>query len=154
MIGDLDEVVFVVRPLWGKSRSTDGTLYFDADFYKLTFLEKNYTFAKVSLLILIGFFISLACSMLFRLLGANRTGSRSDAGIRRIGPISSGLRRDFVYGLVGVLMAGTALAISSLGAIKPLDVGFKLGFLGIGILGAVIAQLLKLSLTGKNLTTL
>ena len=71
-IGELREVVFVVSPMmvnpsagdpmwWfsnieantgGGNKKTDGILYFDLDFYKLSFLQKYFTFIKYAAILI------------------------------------------------------------------------------------------------------
>ncbi|MDD5672422.1 MAG: hypothetical protein PHN49_12375, partial [Candidatus Omnitrophica bacterium] len=59
---------------------------------------------------------------------------------------------DFFYGVLTVLIIGVALRIYSMGMANPLSNGFTMSFLGVGMIGALIAELLKLRLTGKHLT--
>ncbi len=168
-IGDLREVVFVVSPMSVGPRGSnpmgfspteasptdggkrvDGILYFDINFYKLTFFEKNFIFVKVGLIFLISFLAALMISFFGRLFSRQRASDRlkttSDEG--GVG----GLKRDFLYGIAAVLIVGVALGIYSIGTVRPLEARFGLGFLVIGLAGAVIAELLKFGITGKHLT--
>ncbi|UCD55683.1 MAG: hypothetical protein JSV93_02540 [Candidatus Omnitrophota bacterium] len=61
------------------------------------------------------------------------------------------IKRDFLYGITAVLVAGIALSIYAMGKVNPLEAGFSLNFLAVGLMGAVIAELLKFAITGKHL---
>ncbi len=137
-IGVLREVVFVVSPMYTDKR-IGGILYFDLDFYKLSFLDKYLTFIKVGLTFFVALVFFLFAALLSAVFGQNR------AVVRR-------LNRDLLYGIAAVLITGTAIGIYSLGTINPLITGLTFGFLLMGLMGALIAQLLKSGLTGKYLT--
>lgn len=85
MIGNLKEVVFVVSPMVGGPQginpmgfsptevsptigveSMEGMLYFDLDFYKLTFLQKNFIFVKVGLVLVLSLSLTLMIAFLER----------------------------------------------------------------------------------------
>ncbi len=188
LVGDLKEAVFVispmgvspaaVTPMGGRSleegeaeaeakahrtpqeaEAVSGTLYFDLDFYKLTFFEKYFTFIKVGLVIL----LSLLFAIIFSLLGGLSRGGRSlrqEVGgkaerlnfISSDGSFLSRIKRDFFYSMVVVLIAAVALWIYSLGMKGPLDVGFNFSFLIIALMGVAIAEVLKSSHTARHLT--
>ena len=149
-IGKLKEIVFVVSPMGAEP--IDGILYFDLDFYKLTFLEKNFIYVKIGLALALSLLLAFAGGFLPGLF-SRRTGRPAGDGppgfVKWLG---SGFRRDVFYGAVAVLIAGGALSIYSMGAVSALDAGFGFGFLGVALLGAVIAELLKFGITGKHLT--
>ncbi|MBL7157689.1 MAG: hypothetical protein ISS92_05995, partial [Candidatus Omnitrophica bacterium] len=176
-IGRLKEIVFVINPMtfgpqgsnpmWfdptgagslDGEKPAEGILYFDFDFYKLTFLQKNLIFIKVSLVLLLSFLVTLMFTFSGRVFNryraSNRSKTKSDEsnGDSREASILSRIKRDFLYGIAAVLIIGGALSIYSMGTISPLRQGFSLGFLGITLLGAVIAALLKFVITGKHLT--
>ena len=178
VIGDLREVVFVVtpmgvnptaaKPLWFNPMEANpkedgepvaGTLYFDLDFGKITFLQKHMIFVKVALVFVTSFLLALMAALLGRLFGRTHAGrERKPTSIERAGLASSPastlswVTLDFFYGIMAVLMTGVALRIYSLGMMGTLDVGFSFSFLGVGLAGALIAELLKSRLTGKHLT--
>ncbi|MDP3789450.1 MAG: hypothetical protein Q8R48_03500, partial [Candidatus Omnitrophota bacterium] len=144
-IGDLGEVVFVVSPMDAGEKS-NGILYFYLDFYKLTFLEKYFTLVKVGVVFAISLLMALLAAFIGRLFGRNRSKGKSAA--------LSGFKRDLLYGAAAVLIAGVGLSIYSMGTASPLDESLNFNFLIIGLLGAVIAQILKFGLTGRHLTPL
>ncbi len=138
-IGDLSEVVFVVSPIIVGKGTIEGLLYLDLEFFKLSALQKNILFVKIGLV----FGLSLLLALLVGLVGRMHKPS---------GSVSFGWKRDLLYGVVAVLIAGVTQQIYALGAINPLDAGFDLGFLGLCAMGLVIGALLKFGLTGKHLT--
>jgi len=64
----------------------------------------------------------------------------------------SRLKQDLLFGIVAVLIVVCALTIFYMGTMSPLEVGFNFNFIVLGLMGAVIAELLKSTLTGKHLT--
>jgi cyclic beta-1,2-glucan synthetase len=168
IIGDLKEIVFVVNPMavgpmavnpigvspMEISAPVTGILYFDLEFVKLTFLQKNFTFVKVGMVLLIGLLIALAIALLGWLFGLYRSCGQlktiNDEPDSLQASTLSRLKWDFVYGMVIVSVIGTALWVYFLGTMSPLDPNFC--FLAAGLIGAVIAELLKLGITGKHLT--
>ncbi|MCM8776020.1 MAG: hypothetical protein NC930_06725, partial [Candidatus Omnitrophica bacterium] len=146
------------------SPPASGIFYFDLDFGKLTFLQRNDTYVKVGLVFVASFLLALLTSLLRKLSGLDRTenqmNSLSNKSGRNGSPTStniktailSRLRWDFYYGVMVVLLLGYSLRIYSLGAINPLDKGFSFGFLTVGFAGAVIAELMKWRFTGRHLT--
>ncbi len=158
-IGELKEIVFVVSPLtvspaagdpmwWfstqeagtaGSGKKIDGVLYFDIDFYELTFLQKNLTFIKYALVLILGLLLGLA-AVIFSELSAKK----------RLNPIKKG--RDLLYGIAAVSIIGISMAAFSLGSVRSLDAGISFEFLFIALTGALIAGILKKALTGRHLT--
>ena len=84
-IGDLREVVFVVSPVSASPRGAnpmwfdaaesgaadsgkflEGLLYFDIGFYKLSFIEKNFIFLRIGLVLIISSFAALMAAFLRR----------------------------------------------------------------------------------------
>lgn len=177
-IGELREAVFVVMPMTegftggspvetartSEASWLSGTLYFDLEFGRLNFFEKNLTFLKAGLVVS----ASLLLALLTALLGKRgesrhceefRQTRRNDKAIseqRLLRPAFwAGLAmtgRDFFWGLAAVLIGGTAVALYSLGTVNPLDEGLNLNFLGVAVLGAGIAEFLKFGLLRKHLT--
>ena len=140
-IGPLNEVVFVVSPM-DVNKKLEGTLYFDLDFFKMTFLQKYLALIKVAVLFAVSLLAALAALLLGRLFGRKEKEK----------PPVSGIMRDLVYGIAAVLIAGTAICIYSMGIAGPLNAGFGFNFLVVAFLGALIAQILKYALIGRHLT--
>ncbi|MDP2929910.1 MAG: hypothetical protein Q8O01_07640, partial [Candidatus Omnitrophota bacterium] len=136
-IGKLKEVVYVVSPMYS-DKQIGGILYFDLDFYKLTFLDKYLTPIKAGMVLILGFFLALVTLLLGTLFGKNRVGKP--------------FNRDLVYGIVSVLIIAITLGIYSMGEINPLEIGFSFDFLAVALVGLLIAGLLKRGLIGKYLT--
>ncbi|MBI4549530.1 MAG: hypothetical protein HY714_01205 [Candidatus Omnitrophica bacterium] len=161
-IGALTEVVFVVSPMavgplvvspvglspMENKEPINGTLYFDLEFGRLSFMQKNATLIKVALILLVGLLASLGtfvASRTFRRETARATAPEENTGRSPAG-------RDFFYGAMAVLIAGVAIYIYSLNSISPLDGAFHLGFAGVALTGIVISALLKKHLTGECLS--
>ncbi|OGW79252.1 MAG: hypothetical protein A3G33_00180 [Omnitrophica bacterium RIFCSPLOWO2_12_FULL_44_17] len=148
VIGDLKEVVFVVSPM-GDKDPVNGTLCFDLDFGKLTFIQKNFAFIKVGLVIILSLLVSFAMMFLGKFFG--RFGIDKNKADFSETTIFERLKRDLFYGMGAVLIAFVGLGIYSLGMKNPIDINFS--FLVVGLMGVVIAELFKLRLTGKHLTS-
>ncbi|MBU0605997.1 MAG: hypothetical protein KKH77_06895 [Candidatus Omnitrophica bacterium] len=142
-IGKLSEVVFVVSPTDNKKR-LDGIIYFDLNFYKLTPLQKYALVIKAGLVLLSGLLLALIFSACGMLPGKKP----SDKKVW----VLSGIKRDILYGVTVVMVLGLAIQIYSAGMANPLDAGLSLTFLAVGLIGALIAEVLKYSLTGRHLT--
>ncbi len=143
-IGKLNEVVFVVSPTDNKKR-LDGVLYFDLNFYKLTLLQKQSMTVKAVLV--------LALSLILALLAGSAGALFGKRPVSKEPSYVSGIKRDLLYGVTSVMILGLAIEIYYLGTLNPLSSGFSLIFLAVGLMGAVIAETLKLGLTGRHLTT-
>ncbi|HKB01846.1 MAG TPA: hypothetical protein VKD90_06480, partial [Gemmataceae bacterium] len=65
-------------------------------------------------------------------------------------PRPPGFGRDFVHGAGAVLIAGLGIAVYQLGGLGRLEAGWSA--LGLGAVGALIAEWLKWGLTGRHLT--
>ncbi len=142
-IGGLNEVVFVVSPMEGGKR-LDGIIYFDLNFFKLTSLQKYFTFVKVGLVLAMSLLLALIAVMSGRLFGFGK--------VKGVYKPTGGIMRDFLYAILGVLILGMGLRIYSLGTVSFLDAGLNFNFLALGVMGVVIAELAKYGLTGKHLT--
>jgi cyclic beta-1,2-glucan synthetase len=166
-IGALTEVVFVVSPMavgplvvspvglspMENKEPVKGTLYFDLEFGKLSFMQKNSTLIKVALALLLGLLASLGTALGLRAWKReNRPGPRVPEEESEKGRLAAILARDFFYGTVTVLIAGAALYIYSLSSINALSGGFHFGFAGIGLAGVFIAWFIKFRLTGTSLS--
>ncbi len=145
-IGRLREVVFVVSPMDAKKK-LDGIVYFDLDFFRLTFLQKYLAFIKFGVCLASSLFLALVAAFLGRLFVNKRSANPPVAS-----SIFSRLKRDLLYGIVAVFILGAAISIYSMGTVSPITAGFSFNFLAIALIGAGIAQILKYGLTGKNLT--
>jgi cyclic beta-1,2-glucan synthetase len=169
LIGELKEVVFVVsprvisengeNPLWfnpaefgppDSQKRVEGIMYCYLDFYKLSFLEKNLIFVRLGLLLVVSLFLTWITAFLRKVFIRRHSSlparAVSDASlIRKISRdgFFSRLKTDFLYGIAAVLIAGCALSIYSLGSISFPGKSFSFNFLVVGLMGAVIAQLLK-----------
>lgn len=136
-IGKLKEIVYVVSPMYSDKR-IGGILYFDLDFYKLTFLEKYVTPVRVGMVLILGLFLALMAALLEMILGKDRVGKT--------------FNRDILYGVVSALAIVVALGIYSMGEMNSLEAGFSFNFLAAALTGLLIAGLLKRGLTGKLLS--
>ncbi|MDP3790886.1 MAG: hypothetical protein Q8R38_02455 [Candidatus Omnitrophota bacterium] len=171
-IGDLKEVVFVVSPvtinptggdpMWwfstqeaptAKSNGkTDGMLYIDLDFYKLTFLQKYFTFIKYGLVLILGLILGLVTLIFSELFGKKHKAGSVKRAVPTAGFTLSSIKRDLLYGIAAVSIIGISMAAFSVGSARLLDSGIRFEFLAIGLAGAVITWVIKRGLTGKNLT--
>jgi cyclic beta-1,2-glucan synthetase len=151
IIGELKEVVYVTSPKMqiGGSSQVSGTVYFDLDFYKLTFVEKYFTYIKLFFVFFCGLLLSLLSAIFLatqkpreRKLLANDTDSS----------FGEKIKRDFFYGIMCVAIVGLALGVHALGRKEFLDAGVSFTFLGIGLLGTLIANIWKLKFTNQHLT--
>ncbi len=140
-IGPLKEVVFVVSPM-DVSKKLEGILYFDLDFFKMTFLQKSLALIKVTSTLIFAIILALAAVFLGKLFGKTRVDRA---------PVS-GIKRDLVYAIATVMILGLSISVYSMGMMGPLDAGLGSGFLIIALLGVVTAGILKRSLTGRHLT--
>lgn len=171
-IGELREVVFVVSPmtvnassgdpLWWFSnteasttsgKKVDGVLYFDVDFYKLTFLQKYFTFIKYGLVIILALILGLITVILNELFGKKLAKTAKKPQFGNAFTLLS-IRRDIVYGIAVVAITGICMAAFSIGSARFLESGIGFEFIVIGLLGAIIAAFIKKGLTGKYLTPL
>jgi len=175
LVGDLKEAVFVVSPLSGGQAAAPmgasvteeistlevapltGIIRFDIDFYKLSFFEKYSTYVKLFSLFFISLFLAFLTTV-FSVLYAQKHSEEEEMGGGKM-PLAfnetsfvSCLRKDVLYGMVAVLIAGVALWIYSLGTKGLLDAGFSFNFLAVGLIGAAIVEVLKSSFTGKHVT--
>ena len=146
-IGKLTEVVFVVSPM-DANKKLDGILYFDLDFYRLTFLQKYIVFIRFGATLALGLLLALIALFLGRIFGKK---SSCDEPVASPSMVSR-IKRDLIYGVATALILGTAIYIYAMGIVSPIAAGFSFGFLGVALTGAVIAQVLKYGLTGRHLT--
>ncbi|MBU0650874.1 hypothetical protein KKC59_03080, partial [bacterium] len=146
LIGDLSEVVFIVSSL-SESKEDSGELYFDLEFDKVSFLQKNFTFLKVGFVFGFGLILALIGLLLNSLFGSRATYSDK----KNIdNSFASRFKKDLFYGIVFTFLAVITIGIYFLGTMSSLDGGFSFLLLGLG--GALFAELLKFRLTGKHLT--
>ena len=159
-VGELKEVSFVISPK-KNTGSIKGTLYLGFDFLTATFFKKYLITIKFGSVALLGFLLALLAGFLGKLSnrGRDATGSRSPnaEGLSIVLPketsILSRIKRDFLYGVLTVLVLGTAIRIYSLGMLDVLSAGAIWNILVLGAVGVVIAECLKLKYTGKHLTS-
>ena len=140
-IGEINEVTFVVSPT-DTSKKLEGILYFDLDFFKMTFLQKYLALIKVIAVSVIG----IIAALIFAFLGGLFNKKRSDNA-----PLS-GIKRDFLYAVAAVLILSVGISIYAMGMLSPLDAGLGFNYIVVALLGAVIAEILKYGLTGRHLT--
>ncbi|MDP3703425.1 MAG: hypothetical protein Q8R78_03470 [Candidatus Omnitrophota bacterium] len=140
-IGDLREVVFVVRPAWGSPETVEGILYLDYTLHPLTFRERHAMGLKVGGLTILSGLIALLAALM-------ALGFRSLRSGRGVG----GMARNLLYGVVAAGLLGLALSIYAMGTVSPLEAPFGIGVLVVGVVGALLAGLLKIGLTGTRLT--
>jgi cyclic beta-1,2-glucan synthetase len=140
-IGDLREVVFVVRPVWGAPETAEGILYVDYTLHPLSFREKHAVGLKVGGLLLLSSLMALLAALVALGFRAVRPGR----GV-------AGMARNVLYGVAVAGLLGLALSVYAMGTVSPLQVDFSIGVLAAGVLGALLPGLLKLGLTGKRLT--
>ena len=140
-IGDLREVVFVVRPAWGSPETVEGILYLDYTLHPLTFRERHAMSLKIVGLIILSGLMALLAAL-------------AALGLRtsRLGQGMGGMARNVLYGVVATSLLGTALSIYAMGTVSPLESNFSVGVLTAGVIGALLAGLLKIGLTGTRLT--
>jgi cyclic beta-1,2-glucan synthetase len=152
-IGELREVVFVISPMAVGPLSVSpigvspaevqervsGTLYLDAEFGPLSFLQRYWMYLKVLAVLLLGLLAALLASLIARFWPTQQTA----AGL-------SGLARDGLYGVAAVALAWLAWHVHAQGTFQYLNVRF--GCLALGLLAAGLVGLVKWGLTGKRLT--
>ena len=148
-IGDLAEVVFVLDQA-GDTDPAAGSVFFDLSFQALPQVPTISTsvMERIGGVFLTSLLLALLVAVLSRLVGreANRGARSPMIATTRLG----NLTRDFAYGAAAVLVAGMAIGIYSLGTTTDLETGWWC--VVVGIVGALMAELLKLVLTGKHLT--
>jgi len=158
-IESLREIVFLVSPT-DTSKTLNGVLYFDAVFYRLSFLEKNFIFIKIGLILLIGFLAGFAVNSLAKSSGLyNRQGRGFQAAGDKISGFDfkdssflSRIKQDFLYGFAAALTLAGSFGIYLIGMENFLDKGFRFNFIVVGLIGTFIAEILKFGIRGKHLT--
>jgi hypothetical protein len=150
LVGAFREAVVVVSQAGSKPSS--GTVQLDIRFDRLSparRLSRHVTarFAGVLIVSLAG---ALFAAFLGRFFRAKRTAITADPARPESTPSRlAGLRRDFVIGAAIILIASLALSIYGLFTRSIFEVGWSA--LVAAVAGAVIAEWLKLGLTGKHL---
>ena len=107
-IGKLTEVVFVVSPM-DANKKLDGILYFDLDFFRLTFLQKYLTLIKFAACFTFSLILAFIAAFLGKLFAKKRSAKPPAAP-----SIISRIKRDLIYGITAVLMLGSAISIYSM----------------------------------------
>jgi cyclic beta-1,2-glucan synthetase len=146
-IGDLTEIVFVVKS--NTIETIEGTVNFDVEFGQLTFFQKNFALKKIGLVFLFSFLMALIFMFILKLFGKKNIKDKTEKHVKDVS-ILKRIRCDLFYGIFSVILAGTVLFLYYLGIINSVDSG--LGFLVVGFIGALIADILKYKFTGKHLT--
>lgn len=151
LVGDLKEVVFVTSP---KAR-IDGTqivkglIYFDLDFYKLSFIEKYFMWIKLVLIFLLGLVLLLLATMWHARLQERPLAFLSNDAKA---PFAQRIVRDLFYGVMIIATIATALYVHSLGTKAFLDAGVSFSFLIVGFIGVLLAEIWKVKFTNRHLT--
>jgi cyclic beta-1,2-glucan synthetase len=159
-IGELDEVCFVVMTLYDsesanselKEEALEGYLYFDAEFYKQSFLYKNYIFFRIALVLLLSFIIAIFFPVAAK-LKQKSSQYRKEGATTKKGSIVSSIKKDLLYGVTITLVIAVAFGLALAGSIYPLNNGFSFEFIFIGLAGLIIAELLKFTITGRHLNS-
>ncbi|MDD3906301.1 MAG: hypothetical protein PHS46_07245 [Candidatus Omnitrophica bacterium] len=141
-IGKLKEVVFVISPL-DAGKKLEGILYFDLDFFRMTFLQKYLAAIKAAIVLVLGFLLAFVALLIGRAFAGKNAGRKIPA---------AGIKRDLLYAVTTVLILGAGMSILSMGTMSSLDAGFGINFILVALMGVVIAGILKYALTGKHLT--
>ncbi len=156
-IGELKEVVILIIPR-DMSKKLEGIIYFDLNFYKMSLFQKNIIFVKAAAAAALAALLALIAALLGMIFRPRVVCTRNEV-MREIAKLSSSpatlltrLARDVLYGIVAMLIAAVALFVYSQGFAPSLQATTSFGFLGAGLAGAAIAELLKRGLTGRHLT--
>ncbi len=142
--GSLQEISFILTP---KGDSTlSGTVFLGMEFSKTEFLKQYLVPIKLASLLVFAFFAALIAR------GMNSFFSSRQASPKSVSQnsVSGRIARDFFYGCMIVAITAVTLWIYALGMRDSANEGFC--FLGVGLAGLLIAEGLKLKLTGKHLT--
>lgn len=154
-IGKLTEVHFVIRPK-GKGSSASEILYLGFEFSKSSFVKEHQLLIKFGFVFLFGLLSFLIAGLFSKPLNKGEAAEPlgDDAGETPSGEVTlfSRLRQDFFYGLIVVMIIGSALWIYSLGTFEIFNMGMIINILAVALLGGGIAELLKFKFTGKHLT--
>ncbi|HRZ86290.1 MAG TPA: hypothetical protein P5287_00595, partial [bacterium] len=142
--GSLNEIVFVVSPIILTGQA-EGILLFDAQTFKLSFIQKYDIFVKIGMVAALGLIIGLFAAA----FGLVFKGSRSKSD--KVSAVAI-LSRDLLYGAVAVVIAAVTLYVYNIGAVNPLDQGMDYSFLVVAAVGGTVAWLLKRAITGRHLT--
>ncbi len=152
-LGDLKEVNFVITP---KSKEiSKGTLYLGMDFFNESFTQRFFVGIKFGAVILLSLILAVILPFMSNFIKRVFV-KESDKNLNIISPkgesIFSRLKKDFLYGLMTVLVIGTGLWIYSLGRTSISGTCLITKILLIGLLGGIIAAWMKCVLAGKAIT--
>ncbi|MBN1493435.1 MAG: hypothetical protein JW938_04745 [Candidatus Omnitrophica bacterium] len=161
MIGTLREVVFVVSSMGDSSGEegapAEGTLHFDLDFGKLSLVQKQFTYVKIGLVVVLALLLAWGAG----LVSKNVKSKKNNGMLKLSDDQSSGfqersfsekIKNDLYFGMVLVLIIATGIFIHYLGTKTFLESGCDVSFLIVGVAGVLIAELIKIKFTGKHLT--
>ncbi|APW64256.1 GH94 family glycosyltransferase (phosphorylase) (plasmid) [Paludisphaera borealis] len=138
-VGELDEVVFVVRPLAGATAT--GSLRIDARFEELSFargLSLSF-WARLAGVAIVGLFVGAVVALAGAVVGRAGGGEQSTA--------PRGLGGDLIRGVGWAFIAFLVVATYRQGARDALEAGWSV--LGLAVAGAIVGGWWKLGLTGK-----
>ena len=133
------------------SEPVTGTVHFDVRFDRLSLSRKlsTHVMARLGGVLIVSLAGALFAALLGRFLGPKRTADARDAARPASTPSRfAGLRHDFVIGAGIILIASLTISIYGLGTKGILEAGWSA--LLAAVAGAVIAEWLKLGLTGKH----
>jgi len=156
-IGNLEEVVLAVSRI-GDGEPAKGQVSLDIRFDRIALARKLSSWpgarlAGVLLLSVLGAVATGAMCQSSRLCkrwGIGKPGLLPTESAFRTAVWLRGVKRDFVWAVAIVVIAGLAIAVYSAGAKSGWDIGWT--SLAVAAAGAVVAEWLKLGLTGKHLT--
>lgn len=148
-IGELREVVFVVKPISGQEEQ--GQLDFFASFDQLTWLERGS--GRLILVVLLALILAGLGLYGSRILPRSKQ-QQNQADQSQLGKFS--WKSDLFYGLAILLIVVIAIGIYWLGtaAGSMTSIQVSISFLLMAVGGSIVAQLFKYGITGKNLTPL
>lgn len=148
-IGELTEVTFVVSPIVETEKPVEGILYFDLEFYPLSFLNRYATWIKIGLVLLMSFLGALLFALLRKFRGSAGAAGTAVPAVqltawRRV-------RQDFLYGCSAILILWGAFYVYFAGTANAIQSSRDFKVLSIGLIGLILADLLKWTITGKRL---
>ncbi|MFH0985223.1 MAG: hypothetical protein V1882_06770, partial [Candidatus Omnitrophota bacterium] len=158
-IGTLKEVNFIISPK-GQTGSIKGTLYLGFEFCRATFFKENLVAIKFGLVLILALLLAFGAAFAGKLFGWNRLEGRSGTGdVQSLDIVSPGetsifarLKKDLLYGVMTVLVLGTAVGIYVLGSLEIAGASSIAAILAVAMLGGVIAESFKYRYTRKHLT--
>ena len=149
LVGAFSEAVVVVSQ--AGSKPVTGTVFLDVRFDRLSPARKlsTHVTARLGGVLIVSFAGALLTALLGRFFRPKRSADACDmARVASTPGRLAGLRRDFVIGAGLILIGGLAISIYGLSTEGILEGGWSA--LAAAVAGAVIAEWLKVGLTGKH----